>query len=126
MARHTRTAVPSEPVPSPIREESAFQRARAAETQRDAERVVTTAAQRVAETVHTLNRLLERYPALAPNHPAGQRDCLDCGQSQGMKLQNVLGTHPTNIPLLYVCSACGCLLTIPPPRSPVIPSSQNT
>ena len=54
------------------------------------------------------------------DRPAGERDCLDCGASQGMKLQNVLGTHPTNIPLLYVCASCGCLLTIPPPNSPVL------
>jgi hypothetical protein len=36
-----------------------------------------------------------------------------------MKLKNALGTQPTNIPLLYICSACGCMLTIPPPRSPL-------
>ena len=53
------------------------------------------------------------------DRPASARDCLDCGVTQGMKLQNVLGTSPTNIPLLYVCAACGCLLTIPPPLSPL-------
>jgi len=36
-----------------------------------------------------------------------------------MKLTNVVGTQPTNIPLLYVCSGCGTLLTVPPPRSPL-------
>jgi hypothetical protein len=35
-----------------------------------------------------------------------------------MQLQNVAATAPTNIPLLYICTACGCMLTIPPPRSP--------
>jgi len=51
--------------------------------------------------------------------PASFRDCLDCGLRDGMKLLNVAGTRPINIPLLYVCSACGCMLTIPPPSSPV-------
>ena len=37
-----------------------------------------------------------------------------------MKLQNALGTPPINIPLLYVCEACGAMLTIPPPISPLI------
>ena len=37
-----------------------------------------------------------------------------------MKLQNALGTAPTNIPLLYVCSACGCTLTVPPPTNPLV------
>jgi hypothetical protein len=37
-----------------------------------------------------------------------------------MKLQNALGTPPTNIPLLYVCSSCGCTLTIPPPINPLV------
>jgi hypothetical protein len=37
-----------------------------------------------------------------------------------MKLQNVARTQPTNIPLLYVCGACGCTLTIPPPVNPLI------
>jgi hypothetical protein len=32
-----------------------------------------------------------------------------------MKLQNVAGTAPVNIPLLYICDRCGVLLTIPPP-----------
>jgi hypothetical protein len=59
------------------------------------------------------------------DRPASERDCPDCGVTAGMKLQNVLGTAPTNIPLLYVCSACGCLLTIPPAHSPVIPSRRQ-
>jgi hypothetical protein len=37
-----------------------------------------------------------------------------------MKLQNALGTAPTNIPLLYICSVCGCMFTVPPPRSPLL------
>jgi hypothetical protein len=53
------------------------------------------------------------------DRPAIERDCLDCGRPLGMKLQNVVGTQPTNIPLLYVCDACGCLLTIPPTRNPI-------
>jgi hypothetical protein len=52
--------------------------------------------------------------------PPAERDCLDCGLVGGMKLQNTLGTTPVNIPLLYVCAACGAMLTIPPPRSPVL------
>ena len=36
-----------------------------------------------------------------------------------MKLQNVAGTPPRNIPLMYVCESCHCTLTIPPPRSPL-------
>src|SRR5687767_9123590 len=43
--------------------------------------------------------------------PPAARDCLDCGARDGMKLQNALGTPPTNIPLLYVCSVCGCTPT---------------
>ncbi len=37
-----------------------------------------------------------------------------------MKLQNVAGTAPRNIPLMYVCERCRSTLTIPPPRSPLI------
>jgi hypothetical protein len=51
--------------------------------------------------------------------PPAARDCLDCGVGDGMKLQNSLGTVPTNIPLLYVCAICGCLYTVPPPVSPL-------
>jgi len=50
--------------------------------------------------------------------PPQARDCLNCGQAEGMKLQNVVGTVPTNIPLLYICLACGTMLTIPPPSAP--------
>jgi hypothetical protein len=39
-----------------------------------------------------------------------------------MKLQNAAGTTPTNIPLLYVCTRCGTMLTIPPPRGPFLGS----
>lgn len=52
--------------------------------------------------------------------PPAARDCLDCGVQDGMKLQNALGTAPTNIPLLYVCSSCGCTLTVPPPTNPLV------
>lgn len=52
--------------------------------------------------------------------PPAARDCLDCGLADGMKLQNALGTPPTNIPLLYVCSGCGCMLTVPPPVNPLV------
>lgn len=54
----------------------------------------------------------------SPRPPAA-RDCLDCGLVDGMKLQNAARTQATNIPLLYVCEACGCTLTIPPARSPI-------
>jgi len=50
--------------------------------------------------------------------PPPTRDCLNCGRAQGMKLQNVVGTVPMNIPLLYICHACGTMLTIPPPDVP--------
>ena len=53
------------------------------------------------------------------SRPLANRDCLDCGLPDGMKLTNVVGTTPINIPLLYVCSACGCMLTIPPASSPL-------
>ncbi|HEY2433927.1 MAG TPA: hypothetical protein VGI12_14735 [Vicinamibacterales bacterium] len=56
------------------------------------------------------------------DRPVVERDCLDCGASGGMKLQNVGGTTPTNIPLFYVCIKCGTTLTIPPPRSVVLGS----
>ena len=47
--------------------------------------------------------------------PSPTRDCPECQSAQGMKLQNVAGTPPVNIPLLYICKHCGTLLTIPPP-----------
>ena len=53
------------------------------------------------------------------DRPRAARDCLDCGAAEGMKLKNSLGTKPTNIPLLYVCAICGCMLTVPPPESPL-------
>jgi hypothetical protein len=36
-----------------------------------------------------------------------------------MILMNVARTEPTNIRLLYVCSVCGAMLTIPPRVSPL-------
>lgn len=54
------------------------------------------------------------------DRPVTERDCSDCGLPMAMKLQNVLGTKPTNIPLLYVCGTCGCMLTVPPPVSPLV------
>jgi hypothetical protein len=54
------------------------------------------------------------------SRPQAARDCLDCGLPDGMKLTNVVGTIPINIPLLYVCSVCGCMLTIPPASSPLL------
>jgi DNA-directed RNA polymerase subunit RPC12/RpoP len=53
------------------------------------------------------------------DRPKPAIDCLDCGSKDAMRLQNAEGTVPTNIPLLYICSACGCTYTVPPPRSPV-------
>jgi hypothetical protein len=53
------------------------------------------------------------------NRPPSLRECVDCGAKEGMKLQNVARTAPTNIPLLYVCTACGAMLTIPPPGDPL-------
>jgi len=71
------------------------------------------------ETARQIDRGCRLQPVPDRDRPAPARDCLNCGLTDGMKLQNVLGTNPTNIPLLYICSACGTLLTIPPPRSPV-------
>lgn len=56
------------------------------------------------------------------DRPTTARDCLDCGLHDGMTLQNAAVTTPINIPLLYVCTGCGAMLTIPPPRSPVLGS----
>ena len=53
------------------------------------------------------------------------RDCLECGAHNGMELQNTARTQPLNIPLLYLCSACGCTLTIPPPQSPITPPTRK-
>jgi hypothetical protein len=39
--------------------------------------------------------------------------------AEGMALKNVARTRPINIPLLYVCTQCGCTLTIPPAQSPI-------
>jgi len=47
--------------------------------------------------------------------PPPRRDCRACGAADGMKLHNVVGTAPVNIPLLYVCQHCGSQLTVPPP-----------
>ena len=52
------------------------------------------------------------------NGAAPARNCLDCGRSNTMKLQNALGTQPQNIQLVYVCYACGTTLKIPPTRAP--------
>ena len=52
------------------------------------------------------------------------RDCLECGAHDKMELQNTARTQPLNIPLLYLCSACGCTLTIPP-QSPVGPPTRK-
>lgn len=53
------------------------------------------------------------------DRPPAARDCIECGATEGMVLANVSRTHPTNIPLLYVCEKCGAMLTIPPRRSPL-------
>ena len=53
------------------------------------------------------------------DRPKSARDCVDCGQQDGMVLMNVSRTEPTNIPLLYVCHKCGAMLTIPPRVSPL-------
>lgn len=55
------------------------------------------------------------------SRPPAARDCPECGASDGMQLQNVARTPPTNIPLLYVCQKCGTTLTIPPPLDPLVP-----
>ena len=56
-----------------------------------------------------------------PNYdrPKSEIACLDCGAPEAMKLQNVTGTVATNIPLLYLCSLCGCTYTVPPRISPL-------
>jgi hypothetical protein len=53
------------------------------------------------------------------DRPRAARECTECGLPDGMKLTNVSRTQPTNIPLLYVCSKCGVMLTIPPRVSPL-------
>lgn len=53
---------------------------------------------------------------LPPRSPRPLRDCSECKTSDGMKLQNVAGTNPVNIPLLYICQHCGTMFTIPPPE----------
>jgi hypothetical protein len=52
-----------------------------------------------------------RSPLLAP----GTRDCPDCRTADGLQLQNIAHHISANIPLLYICTTCGVLLTIPPP-----------
>jgi hypothetical protein len=42
------------------------------------------------------------------------RDCFDCGRANTMKLQNGLGIQTKNVPLVYICYACGMVLKIPP------------
>jgi hypothetical protein len=44
------------------------------------------------------------------------RNCHDCGRANTMKLQNALGTQTKNVPLVYICYACGATLKIPPNR----------
>lgn len=58
---------------------------------------------------------------MQPSTPPATRECLDCGAADGMKLHNVVGSVPRNIPLLYVCKKCGATLTIPPPSNPLEP-----
>jgi hypothetical protein len=57
--------------------------------------------------------------------PAIARDCVECGATDGMRLQNTARTQPINIPLLYTCVVCGCTLTIPPTHSPVSPQPRR-
>ena len=66
---------------------------------------------------HTRSGYTPRVPFT--NRPPAARDCPDCGEKNGMKLQNVAGTAPRNIPLMYVCERCRCTMTIPPPRNPL-------
>ena len=69
---------------------------------------------------------MDDYPSHEPAHLKSafekgnplDRNCTDCGLSEGMRLQNVIGTEPTNIPLLYICTRCGTTLTIPPGFAP--------
>jgi len=64
-----------------------------------------------ASALSTLNVLVRP----SPSSPPQSRDCLDCRAKDGMHLQNINRTVRGNIPLLYVCTICGTLLTIPPP-----------
>ena len=41
------------------------------------------------------------------------RDCVECHKPRTMQLQNVERTLRVQAPLLYVCSVCGAMLTIP-------------
>ena len=46
--------------------------------------------------------------------PRLTRDCVDCGEKNGMKLQNPSGQFTT----CYNCVRCGTMMTIPPPDRP--------
>lgn len=47
-----------------------------------------------------------------PDHPSPSavRDCLDCHQRDGMKLENT-GVFTA----YYICNRCGATFTVPPP-----------
>jgi hypothetical protein len=49
-----------------------------------------------------------------------ERDCTDCGKTNGMKLRNVVAAVPVHIRLPYVRMACGALLPIPPVKRPLL------
>ena len=55
---------------------------------------------------------------LMADDPPAQRDCLDCGEKSGMRLQNAANVASLLIPLLYICERCHASLTIPPPIPP--------
>jgi len=63
--------------------------------------------------------MIRAVPNSESNKPPPLRDCLACGQKDGLKLHNIAAAPPVNIPLLYICGHCGAQLTIPPPQPPI-------
>jgi hypothetical protein len=63
--------------------------------------------------------MLDQMTAAYRATPKPARDCHDCGRPDTMKLQNGLGIQPKNIPLLYICYACGTTLKIPASSGPI-------
>lgn len=46
--------------------------------------------------------------------PPPHRDCTECSAPLAMRLLEIYAAPLENVPLRYVCSVCGTMLTIPP------------
>jgi len=57
---------------------------------------------------------------MSADAPTSHRDCPQCQEPDGMRLQNAARTAPVAIPLLYICQKCGTMVTIPPPFMPMM------